>query len=86
MKNKYELMDCVEHPITKKKLIVKDFEVIDDQYIYYFDDYQCFPENMLNNYYVSVVNSLLDVPDEVKNRENLDFLNEFLKKMEDDLK
>jgi hypothetical protein len=47
MKSKYSLNECVEHPITKKKLIIRDLELIDNQYIYYFDDYQCFPEEML---------------------------------------
>jgi hypothetical protein len=78
MKNKFNVNSRVEHPVTKKKLIVKDLELIDNEYIYYFDDFQCFPEKMLRPYLFSFVKKLLSYTQEErdnmskKSLENLD--------------
>jgi hypothetical protein len=86
MKSKYNINDSVEHPKTKSRLIIKDLELIDNEYVYYFEDYLCFPESVLNPYFSSMLgrffNKIGEFSDEnmKKRKENL------LRAVEDEFK
>lgn len=69
MKSKFNIEDFVEHPITKDKLIVKDLEMIDNQYIYYFDKLLCFPEKVLKHYRFSFWELIFGLSEEEKNNQ-----------------
>ncbi len=60
MKSKYNINDSVEHPITKNKLMVNDLELIDNQYVYYFDNFLCFPEKDLKPYGFTMLKCIVE--------------------------
>ena len=47
MTNKFKINDKVLHIKTNKKYTIIDLELIDDFYLYYFNEFNCYPENEL---------------------------------------
>lgn len=68
MKNIFEINNLVTNPLTNEKIIVRDYELIDNEYIYYFDNLVCFPENMLKPKYFDMLKKLLSLSKEDKDK------------------
>lgn len=68
MKNIFEINSLVTNPLTNEKIIVRDYELIDNEYIYYFDNLVCFPENMLKPKYFDMLKKLFSLSKEDKDK------------------
>lgn len=47
MTNKFKINDKVLHIKTNKEYTIIDLELIDNFYLYYFNEFNCYPENEL---------------------------------------
>ena len=51
MTNKFKINDKVLHIKTNKEYTIIDLELIDNFYLYYFNEFNCYPENELKLIY-----------------------------------
>lgn len=78
MKNLFKINTFVQVENSGELLIVKDLEVIDGQFIYYFDNFKCFPEKMLKLPFEDNIRKILSIPQEKRESSIKEVMSNFL--------
>lgn len=65
----YKINDTVEIDNTNKCVKIIDFEIFDNLILYYTDNKQAYPENMINHVGVNSLYNVFLVSDEERNKQ-----------------
>lgn len=69
MKNRFAIYEVVENVKTLSTYVIKDYEVIDDKYVYYFTDGTCNIEENIDVKGMTAFKRIISIPPKEFNRQ-----------------